>query len=179
MSPSPAETFAKGPETATSPGPGHRRWPRKVLAVVCGLLLLAMMGLTVVDVLGRYIFNSPVIGATELTEILLVSVIFIGLPAVCLDDDHVTVDLVTSQMPGWIQPWRRALLALVSSGIFGVVAWRLWVYGNQIGGYNGVTNSLRIPVAPFAWLCAACAAVAVLVTLYVALRDLRSALRRP
>lgn len=178
MSPTPAETFARGPEASTSPGAGHHRWPRRLLAVVCGLILLAMMTLTVADVLGRYLFNSPLLGATEVTEMLLVSVIFIGLPAVCMDDDHVTVDLVTSQMPAWIQPWRKALLALVSSGIFAIISWRLWIYGDQIAGYNGVTNSLRIPVAPFAWGCSICAAVAVLVTLYVALRDLRRALRR-
>ncbi|QOL79518.1 TRAP transporter small permease [Pseudooceanicola spongiae] len=152
-------------------------WPRRVLAWVCGLILLLLMTLTVVDVIGRYLFNSPLIGATELTEVLLVSVIFIGLPAVCMDDEHVTVDLVTSQMPDWIQPFRKALLALISATIFGVISWRLWVYGSQIYAYNGVTNSLRIPVGPVAWLCSVCAGVAVILTLYVAARDLRRALR--
>ncbi|KAA2313953.1 TRAP transporter small permease [Pseudooceanicola sediminis] len=165
-----------------SPAPGKRTsafsiWPRRILAWVCGAILLVLMTLTVVDVIGRYIFNAPLIGSTELTEVLLVSVIFIGLPAVCMDDEHVTVDLVTSQMPAWVHPFRKALLALISATIFGVISWRLWIYGSQIAGYHGVTNSLRIPVGPFAWLCSVCAAVAVVITLYVAARDLRRALR--
>lgn len=173
----PADHFAKGPEASTSPGPGHRAWPRMALSVVCGVLLLAMMALTVVDVIGRYFLNSPLIGATELTELLLISVIFIGLPAVCLDDEHVTVDLLTSLMPAWIHPWRKALLAIVSAVMLAVIAWRLWVYGEQIAGYNGVTNSLRVPVAPVAWMCSACAWASVLITLYVAARDLLRSLR--
>lgn len=160
-----------------APAHGISRWPRRVLAWVCGAILLVLMTLTVIDVIGRYVFNAPLIGATELTEVLLVSVIFIGLPAVCMDDEHVTVDLVTSQMPDWIHPCRKALLSLISATIFGVISWRLWIYGSQVAGYNGVTNSLHIPVAPFAWLCSVCAAFAVLITLYVAARDLRRTLR--
>ncbi|MBY6091890.1 TRAP transporter small permease [Maritimibacter alkaliphilus] len=174
MSPHAAEHFAKDPETATSPAPDaavRASWPRRLLAVLCGVILLVMMGLTVVDVIGRYVFNSPLVGATELTELLLAAVVFIGLPAVSLDDEHVTVDLLTSRLPDWVQPWRKLVLALVTSAVLAVVGWRLWVYGSQIASYNGVTNSLRLPVAPVTWLCALCTFVAVAVTLYVALRD--------
>ncbi|WP_240722556.1 TRAP transporter small permease [Poseidonocella sp. HB161398] len=177
MTQSPADPMARGPGAAMSPGPGHALWPRRLLAGLCGAILLAMMGLTVVDVLGRYLFNHPLNGATELTELLLVSVIFLGLPAVCLDDEQVTVDLLVSAFPDWVQPWRKAALALVSATVLGVVAWRLWLHGAQIAGYNSVTNSLRIPVAPFAYGTAVCTAASVPVTLYVAIRDLARSLR--
>lgn len=111
-------------------------------------------------------------GATELTEILLVSTIFIGLPAVSLDDEQVTVDLAVSQLPGWFQPWRRGLLAPVTAVVLAVVAWRLWIQADQLAGYNAVTNSLRLPVAPVARLCAVSCGGSVLIVLYVALRDL-------
>ena len=113
--------------------------------MICGVILIVMMALTVIDVIGRYGFNAPLIGATELTELLLVSVVFIGLPAVSMDDGHVSVDLFVSKMPVWIQPFRRIFVALVSSGVLAMVAWRLWVQGDQISGYGGVTNSLRLP----------------------------------
>jgi TRAP-type C4-dicarboxylate transport system permease small subunit len=35
-----------------------------------------MMCLTTVDVVGRYVFNSPVLGAFELTEFLVLILIF-------------------------------------------------------------------------------------------------------
>ncbi|WP_156127882.1 TRAP transporter small permease [Pseudooceanicola atlanticus] len=148
--------------------------PRMALAVICGVILIVMMALTVIDVIGRYGFNAPLIGATELTELLLVSVVFIGLPAVSMDDGHVSVDLFVSKMPVWIQPFRRIFVALVSSGVLAMVAWRLWVQGDQISGYGGVTNSLRLPVAPVAWFAAFCTAAAMLVTLWQVWREIRA-----
>lgn len=151
-------TLESGPEGALTP-------THKALAAICGVLLLAMMALTVVDVIGRYVLNSPLPGATELTGLVLAAVIFIGLPAACLDDDHVTVDLVVEHLPDWIQPVRRLLVHILSTGVLGVVAWRLFIYGQAIAGYHETTNTLRIPVAPIAYLCAACSAIAALITL--------------
>ncbi|PRX09306.1 TRAP transporter small permease [Martelella mediterranea] len=141
---------------------------RIVLSVTAGALLLALMALTVTDVVGRYLLNAPVKGAAEVSELLLVSIVYLGLPAVCLDGGHVTVDLVTKSLPRWSERPRLFLTGLVSSGVLGVIAWRLYVYGLQVGGYNLVTNSLRLPVAPVVWFCAVCAGISALVTLALA-----------
>ena len=42
-----------------------------------------------IDVVGRYFFSMPVTGGFEMTEILLASLIFAGLPLVTLRDDRV------------------------------------------------------------------------------------------
>jgi TRAP-type transport system small permease protein len=141
-----------------------------VLAAIGGLMLLAMMGLTVCDVIGRYVFSAPIKGAAELTEILLAATIFLGLGAVSLREDHVTVDLLTERMPARVQPLRQALTGLFSGVVLGVVAWRLWVHATQIGGYGGTTASLGIPVAPLAHLCAICSAVGAVITTVIPLR---------
>ena len=94
---------------------------RAALAVLGGVLLMALMGMTVTDVIGRYIFNAPLRGATELTELLLAAVVFLGLPAVALADEHVTVDLVTDRMPVAIKPWRGAATGLFSAVVLAVV----------------------------------------------------------
>src|SRR3546814_8744945 len=49
---------------------------------------------TFVDVVGRYVFNSPLPGALELTEIMMASLIFTILPVVSARSDHITVDLL-------------------------------------------------------------------------------------
>ena len=43
-------------------------------------MLFAMMALTFVDVIGRYVVNSPLLGAYELTEVLLALVVFGAVP---------------------------------------------------------------------------------------------------
>ncbi|MDA9207712.1 TRAP transporter small permease [Octadecabacter sp.] len=146
---------AEGP-TSAPPKP-HLTWSGIVLGSIGGILLTAMMGLTVCDVIGRYLFNSPIRGASELTEVLLCAVIFVGLGAVSLAEDHVTVDLFTDKMPLAIKPLRQALTGVLSGVILLIIAWRLWVYADQIGGYGGSTTSLRIPIAPLGYFCAICA----------------------
>lgn len=142
---------------------------RTLLGVSFSLFLLSLMLITVADVLGRYLFNTPVIGATELTEILLVCLVFMGLPVVCLDNSHISVDLVVSRFPAVLQPFRQLMLTCITSLVLGVIGWRLWVYAEQIGSYGGTTNSLSIPLAPIAYLCASASALAAAITLLQAL----------
>ena len=52
----------------SAPAPSHSGAPagalRTALALLGGVLLLGLMGMTVVDVIGRYVFNAPLVGAT-------------------------------------------------------------------------------------------------------------------
>lgn len=152
--------------TATiSAASGVTRWLRSGIAAICAVLLLAMMLLTMADVLGRYLMNAPVKGATELTELMLAAVIFIGLPAASLDRDHIYVDVLTARLSGWLQVVLEKAVALVSSGILGVVAWRLWKIGDQIAGYGGTTPTLKLPLAPLAYGVAVLCGAAAVITL--------------
>src|SRR5712691_5124568 len=55
-------------------------WLDRVLGAAAAGLLFFLMALTTADVIGRYIFNWPLRGAFEITELLLLTLIFAGLP---------------------------------------------------------------------------------------------------
>lgn len=143
---------------------------RLVLAAVSAILLFALMAVTVVDVTGRYVFNSPLFGAAELTELLLAAVIFSGLPAVCLDDGHVTIDLVTSRFGSGARAVQLLLVRLVTAAALGIVGWRLAVQGVRTASYGEVSTYLRLPVAPIAYTAAALCLLAALLTLVLVAR---------
>lgn len=143
------------------------------LKILCGVMLISMMMLTIVDVVGRYLMNRPLIGATEMTELLLAAIIFVGLPAASLDDEHITVDFISARTPRSVEPFRRALIAIISAGVLGVVCWRLWLVGDNLAGYGAVTDSLDIPVAPVAYLTSVLTGIALLITLLVGFAPLR------
>src|SRR5690349_20112993 len=67
---------------------------RGALKRAAELCLAALALLTLADVLGRYVFNVSVTGAVELTEILMVGVIFCGMVLATARREHVAVDLV-------------------------------------------------------------------------------------
>jgi TRAP-type C4-dicarboxylate transport system permease small subunit len=70
----------------------------RTLAWVGGLTLLVMMFLTFADVIGRYFFRRPVLGAFELTEILLAITVFAAMPAVTQQDKHIKLDFLDEVM---------------------------------------------------------------------------------
>jgi TRAP-type C4-dicarboxylate transport system permease small subunit len=154
---------------------------RLALAAISAAMLFAMMGVTVVDVVGRYFLNAPLPGASELTELLLVGVIFTGLPAVCLDDGHVTVDLLTERLAPWTKPIRLLVVRIVTIGALAVIGWRLWIQGTRLASYGEVSVYLRWPVAPVAYFAAAlCLVSALLVLALIVLRaDEGGRVRRP
>ena len=70
------------------------RLAESVLGGIVAVLLMAMMLITVVDVVGRYAVKQPVPGAYELIELMLAILIFMALPLVCLKDENITVTVL-------------------------------------------------------------------------------------
>jgi len=149
-----------------------RRGLRLITAVLCGALLIALTCVTVIDVVGRYFLSSPLPGASEYTELLLMAIIFCGLPAVCLDDGHISVDLITSRLKGWAEIAQLLIARLFVSVILAIIAWQLWKHGSQLASYNEVTVYLRAPIGPFSKAAAVIAGACSIVTFVMAVMRL-------
>lgn len=126
-------------------------WLDRALGAAAAILLFGLMALTTVDVIGRYFFNRPLRGAFEVTELLLLTLIFAGLPLASRAGEHVTLDFV-DQLLG---PKGGSLLGRAVDLLCGVIvlglAWRVWVKAGKIAGYGDTTDVLRLPVAPFVY----------------------------
>ncbi len=131
---------------------------KKLLTALCGTLaaaaLFAIMALTAVDVVGRKFFAASVPGALELTELLMVAVIFAGLPLVSLQGEHVVFDTLDSRLPPWLLRGQRAVIDALCAAALGGLAWLLWVKAGQMVSYGDTTAQLRLPVAPFVYAMA-------------------------
>jgi len=129
-------------------------WLDRALGAAAAALLFGLMLLTAADVVGRYIFNWPIRGAFEITELLLLVLIFAGLPLASRADEHVTLDFIDMLFG----PRGRLLLRRLSHLICGLLilglAWRVWIKAGKIAGYGDTTEVLRIPVGPFVYFMA-------------------------
>ncbi|MCU0922568.1 MAG: TRAP transporter small permease [Burkholderiaceae bacterium] len=129
------------------------------------MALFAIMMLTFVDVGGRKFFDASLPGALELTELLMVAVIFAALPLVSLRGEHVTFDSLDVFLPAG---FRRAVDLLVAAMLI-FLAWLMWDHAGKMAEYGDVTNRLRIPLYPFVYamsvMCALSALVHLLLTL--------------
>jgi TRAP-type C4-dicarboxylate transport system permease small subunit len=147
----------------------ERRWERRVeagLGVAASAILLAMMLLTFVDVVGRYVLNRPVPGAFEVTELMLLVLIFAGLPLVTHAGEHALMDFVDRLLgPRPQQVLERAVHALCAALMF-LLARLVWLKADRIWAYRDATDVLRIVYGPFVYFMAVMIGLSGLIHLY-------------
>ena len=145
------------------------KWERRVeaaLGVVASVILLAMMLLTFVDVVARYGFSRPVRGAFEITELMLLVLIFAGLPLVSFTGEHALMDFVDRLLPSRAQRALDGLVQGVSAAIMFLLAWQVWLKADRIWAYRDATDVLRIVYGPFVYSMAVSIGLAGLIHLY-------------
>lgn len=144
--------------TAESPGPatptdrivaGIRRVNR-ILHYVAGFVLLALMLVTVANIIGRAFFRTPLRGTVELTEMAMILIVYLGLAHAEHESDHISVDLLYEKVGSAAKLALTVLNGVVGLVVIGLLAWNLYRYAGVLdtGGY--VTSILRIPQAPVA-----------------------------
>ena len=134
-----------------------KAWERRadaVLGIAASILLSCLMLVTFVDVVARYLFNRPIRGAFEVTELLLLVLIFAGLPLVSHADEHVTMDFIDRILPQrFARAWIRVVHAICAAIMF-FLAWQVWIKANRIASYSDTTDVLRITIGPFVYFMA-------------------------
>ncbi len=148
-----------------------QQWERRadaVLGIAASAILMAMMCLTFVDVVARYVFNRPLRGGFEITELLLLVLIFAGLPLVSHADEHVTMDFIDRLLGERARRrLERAVHVSVAALMF-FMTWQVWIKAGRISSYGDATDVLRILYGPFVYFMAAMIALAALIHLYKA-----------
>jgi TRAP-type mannitol/chloroaromatic compound transport system permease small subunit len=95
-----------------------------IFGAVCAALILTIMILTTVDVIGRYIIGSPLKGSVEISEILFLSAVYLGLSYTHLFREHVGVDLLISHFSKRTRLFLETFMLLLALLTYGVLAWR-------------------------------------------------------
>ena len=153
---------------------------RRAVGVASGLSLAALAAMTlttVVDVAGRYLLNRPLPGALELSELLMVFLVFGAFAVTELRRGHVEVDVVAARFPPRGQALCEGLAALLSLGFWGVITWRTALHAQNVGAAGETTPNLGLPIAPFVWIAAAGTALFAAALLARLLDTLRRAAR--
>jgi len=135
---------------------------KKTLEIACGLLaaiaLFAIMALTFFDVVSRKALDNSIPGSLELTELLMVVVIFAALPLVSLRGEHVTFDSLDAWTPPALRRAQQALVHLLCAAAMLALGWLMWREGGQFLATGETTAQLKILKAPFIYamgvLCA-------------------------
>ena len=134
-------------------------WFDLTLGLAASVLLFGLVLMTFADVIGRYLFNFPIRGAFEITELALLTLIFAGMPLVSRADEHVTMDFIDKILSSDRRRLLRRAMHAACGLLFVGMSWLVWTKAGKLAGYGDTTDVLKIPVAPFVYFMAVMIAV--------------------
>lgn len=150
----------------------------RLLAIVAGIMILFMMVVTTIDVIGRDVFNVPLFGAFEMTEILMGLVIFAGMPLTTAAREHITVNLLENVVSSRVRCVQAGIGDVLCAVVGAVMAWRVYWRGMALIDAHETTMMLGIGRGYIAIVMAVLLALTALVFLYSAFRALEGAAKR-
>ncbi len=121
------------------------------LAIISGLAVVAMIGVTVVDVVLR-IFRTGIRGAYDIVRVAGVIAITCSLPYVTAIKGHIAIEFFYHRFA------KRGRLALdiffrvISLGLFGLLVYQNIGYGKMLLDSRQVMPTLAIPVFWIPWM---------------------------
>jgi len=145
----------------TAPAGGPRATSRAsrllmlMLGILSGTMLLAMAGVTSLDVGGRALLNRPIPAAYELVQVAQAILVFAALPLATRARIHITMGVSLATIGPRAASALAAVVDLVSIGFLALFAWRLFLMGRYLGDMGESLVFLRVPVAPFVHFMAA------------------------
>ncbi len=115
-----------------------------------GILILAlMMIMTVCDVTGRRVFNSPLPNVLELSELMLVIVVMFAMADCASRNGHVVIDVLVDKFPKKYQTGLYIFGCLIGLVVFSMIFWQTLQAGFNFFRTGETKGVLHIPVFPF------------------------------
>ncbi len=145
------------------------------LAIAGGLVMLAAAIMVVVSIAMRWLMSYSVAGDIELVQIATAIAVFSFLPLCQSHRGNIIVDTFTTRLPPSVRNALDAAWDLVYAALAAIIVWRLALGAWDSLRSNTVSMMLGLQIGWAIALCAAMAALLVLVALATALRLMRGA----
>ena len=108
--------------------------------------LLAMMLITVADVVLRAAFNLPITGTYDLVQLFLVGTVFLSIPDVFLRDRNVVIDFVDHVFGARAVDGLKLIANVLAIGFLAVLLWRMIPPALDSARFHEVSPDLSIPM---------------------------------
>jgi TRAP-type C4-dicarboxylate transport system permease small subunit len=95
-----------------------------VFQAITAFLMMAMVALTLLQVISRYALNAAFPWTEELARIDLIYLTFIGSIVAFQRRQHLKIEIVVHALPRGARRWLRVIVDLASMLVLGVVVWQ-------------------------------------------------------
>jgi len=125
----------------------------RIMAVLNAIGTAWVAGITVLiscDILGRVLFNSPIIGVPEIVKISVVGIVWLQMAHTLKIGGHLRSDVIL----GRLSPKNRSIVDVIAYSLGGIVfglivysGWHTMIMAWQLGEFEG-EEPARIPTYP-------------------------------
>jgi TRAP-type C4-dicarboxylate transport system permease small subunit len=112
-----------------------------------GLLLLASA--TVLDVLLRWLFNSPIVGLNDTYSLFTALVLASCFPLCIYKDGNITIRFLGKIFGPRVKDILDIFGSLLTLIIFALMGWQFWLYADQLAEDGATTWVLSWPISPW------------------------------
>ncbi len=118
-------------------------------AWIGGAALILMVLVTFANVVARYMLKKPLMGAVEMTQLLLVVTAFLAIPYTEVRRQHVTFDEVVSLFPRRLRSLTIGIMYFLVGVYALIMSWQetLLAVSYMVPSMR-VTDVLKIPISP-------------------------------
>lgn len=147
-----AEQRGTGSYTVTAVGKKLRSWVSKTSSLANSVSLafiFLVMFLITADILGRSLFNSPVPGTYNITESLMVFIVFLAMANTEARRQNIRIQVFTNHFSPVVQKILNIIVCLSGAFFCGLIVWRTWpvaVESWSIREY--MTGQVSLPLYP-------------------------------
>jgi TRAP-type C4-dicarboxylate transport system permease small subunit len=126
------------------------RFLNRILIVIAGLFMVAMVLLTCADVLFRLVW-VPIRGSIELVAYFCAIVTAFALGYTQMRRGHTSVDVVVGLFPDRVKRALGGINSLICMVFFALVAWQIAKWSTTLWETGEVSETLRIIFYPFSY----------------------------
>ncbi len=127
----------------------------RVLSIIAGVIIVAIMLLITADISLRFLFNSPIMGTLELTEFGMVVAFYIGLAYLQSQKGHITIEIVVDRLSARTRSVLEGIVYFLCLVVFGLMSWTGWVTAMDALQVGEITyGNIPFPTAPAKFILA-------------------------
>ena len=120
----------------------------RILNIISGIVLTAMMGLVFVNVLFRAVWQ-PILGTYEYTGFLAALTISLALAHCAANKGHIAITLFADRLPPRVQAILDSFVAILGTALYGVISWQCVKYSIHMYHSGEVSPATATPFYPF------------------------------
>jgi TRAP-type transport system small permease protein len=128
------------------------------LVFLCGAIFMLLLFLGTADVIGRTVFNHPITGTYEISEVMMGAIVLFGWAYTQRQGEHVSVDLFYNMFPAKMRTISSIVTTLLTLGLFMIImikSWDIAISNIQAGtrfvilGVQSGPSYLLVPIGGF------------------------------